>query len=127
MNGARGAIAATPNARGETSMKTKARIGWVGILLCVMAPAMSNAQVLSGTAAVNLNATLAQALSISVLSGSTVNFTLVNGTTADGNVPVVVQTSWNLNPLSVGTVTLYGYFSTPAQALTDGGSNYIAS
>jgi hypothetical protein len=104
-----------------------ARGAWIGVVLCVLIPSVSRAQVLSNAGTVNLNATMAQALSLSITSGSTVNFTLVNGGTADGNVPVVVQTSWNLNPLVVGTVTLYGYFSTPTQALGDGTGNYITS
>jgi hypothetical protein len=97
------------------------------IACCSLAPSIVAAQVLSGTANVNLNATLAQSLSISITSGSTVNFTLVNGNVATGSNPVVVSTSWNLSPLIVGAVSLYGYFSTPSQALTDGGGNNIAS
>lgn len=100
---------------------------WIGALLFALAPSTSSAQVLSGTQSVTLNATLAQSLSISITSGSTVNFTLSNGAAANGNVPVVIQTSWNLTPLIVGTVSLYGYFSTPAQALADGTGNYITS
>lgn len=99
----------------------------MGLLLFAILPTASFAQVLSGTASVNLNATLAQSLSISVTSGSTVNFTLSNGAAANGDVPVVVQTTWNLTPLLVGAVSLYGYFSTPAQALADASSNYITS
>src|SRR2546425_5100420 len=99
----------------------------VTLLFCGVAPRHAAAQVLSGTASVNLNAILAQSLSISVTSGSTVNFTLSNGATATGDVSVVVQTSWNLTPTLVGAVTLYGYFGTPGQALSDGTGNYITS
>ncbi len=97
----------------------------VAVVVLALAPAVASAQLLSNTANVNLNASLAQTLTISVTSGSTVNFTLVNGSPADGDVPTVVSTSWNLNPGLTGAVSLYGYFSTPAQALTDGGTNYI--
>jgi len=100
---------------------------WIGVSLCVLIPAVSRAQVLSNAGTVNLNASMAQALSLSITSGSTVNFTLVNGGAADGNVPVVVHTAWNLNPLVVSVVTLYGYFSAPTQALGDGSGNYITS
>ena len=103
------------------------RTVWIGALLGALLPSMSQAQVLSNTGTVNLNASLAQSLSLSITSGSTVNFTLVNGGAADGDVPVVVHTTWNLNPLVVGAVTLYGYFSTPTQALADGTGNYITS
>jgi len=97
------------------------------VLSLALMPRLSAAQVLSNTANVNLNATLAQSLTISVTSGSTVNFTLVNGNVANGSTAVVVQTSWNLAPLLVGAVSLYGYFGTPAQALSDGAGSYITS
>jgi len=95
------------------------------VVLVALAPAVASAQLLSNTANVNLNASLAQTLTVSVTSGSTVNFTLVNGSPADGDVPTVISTSWNVNPGLTGAVSLYGYFSTPAQALNDGGSNDI--
>ena len=109
--------------RGRTMVRTFAI---AALLLCAWV-SMATAQVLSGTGSVNLNATLAQSLSISVTSGSTVNFTLTNGAAANGNVPVVVQTTWNLSTLLVGAVSLYGYFGTPSQALADGAGNYITS
>jgi hypothetical protein len=99
----------------------------VAALLVAIVPALASAQTLSNTANVTLNAVLAQTVSVSVTSGSNVNFTLVNGSPADGDVPAVISTSWNLNPGLTGAVSLYGYFSTPAQALTDGGGNDIAS
>jgi len=97
------------------------------VLWLALMPSTSAAQVLSNTATVNLNATLAQSLTISVTSGSTVNFTLVNGNVANGSTSVVIQSSWNLSPLLVGAVSLYGYFGTPTQALSDGAGNYITS
>jgi hypothetical protein len=97
----------------------------VAAMLVAMVPAVASAQLLSNTANVNLNASLAQTLTVSVTGGSTVNFTLVNGSPADGDVPAVISTSWNVNPGLTGAVSLYGYFSTPAQALTDGGANFI--
>jgi hypothetical protein len=95
------------------------------VVVVAFVPALASAQLLSNTANVTLNAALAQTLTVSVTSGSTVNFTLVNGSPSDGDVPTVVSTSWNLNPGQTGAVSLYGYFSTPAQALTDGGANFI--
>jgi len=100
---------------------------WIGVAVCALIPSASWSQVLSNTGTVNLNATMAQALTLSITSGSTVNFTLVNGGAADGDVPVVVHSAWNLNPLVVSVVTLYGYFSAPTQALGDGSGNYITS
>jgi hypothetical protein len=90
-------------------------------------PRVAAALVLSNIANVTLRAALSQALTVSVTSGSTVSFTLTNGSPANGNVPVVVSTSWNLNPGQTGAVSLYAYFALPSQALTDGGSNSIAS
>ena len=99
----------------------------VSVALLALAPAMASAQILSNISSVNLSATFAQTLSVSITSGSTVNFALTANAAAAGDVPAVVQTSWNLNPGQVGAVSLYGYFDTPAQALTDGGGNDIAS
>ena len=96
-------------------------------LLAGMAPSLASAQVLSNIGNVNLSAVLAQSITISVTSGSTVNFTLAENAPAGGDVPAVIQTSWNLNPGQTGAVSLYGYFNTPAQALTDGGGNDIPS
>src|SRR5262249_46158505 len=114
--------------RGNIPMKSRVTLLVAACAVCwSMAPGLAIAQVLSGTANVNLNAAMAQSLSINITSGSTVNFTLVNGGVATGSNPVVVSTSWNLSPLLVGAVSLYGYFSTPAQALTDGAGNNITS
>ncbi|MEO5619107.1 MAG: hypothetical protein ABIS67_15160 [Candidatus Eisenbacteria bacterium] len=104
------------------------RAGLVAALALMLAhPAVSTAQVLSNTATVTLNAVLAQSISVNIVAGSTVSFSLSNGTTASGNVPVVIQTSWNLTSTLVGAVSLYGYFSTPSQALSDGAGDNIAS
>jgi hypothetical protein len=83
--------------------------------------------VLSNIANVNLSASMAQSVTIAVTSGSAVNFTLADGGIAAGDVPAVIQTNWNLNPGLIGAVSLYGYFDTPAQALTQGGGDDIAS
>jgi len=90
-------------------------------------PSSTSAQTLSNTSTISLSASLAQSISVSVTSGSTVSFTLSNGSTAAGDVPAVIQTSWNLIPVVTGAITLYGYFSTPSQALSDGSGNNIAS
>jgi len=103
------------------------RLALSACALCVCLATTSEAQVLSNTGSVNLNATLAQSLTVSVTGGSTVNFTLVNGGTAAGDVPVAVQTSWNLTPALVGVVSLYGYFGTPSQALGSAAGDHIAS
>ena len=95
-------------------------------LLAFLPLPVASAQVLSNIGAVNLNAALAQTLTISITSGSSVNFTLFNGSPANGDVPAVIQTAWNLNPGQTGAVTVYGYFDTPTQALVSG-SDLLAS
>ena len=98
----------------------------VAAALLALVPAVASAQVLSNIGNVNLAAALPQSLTITVTGGSTVNFTLTNGSPANGDVPAVIQTTWNLNPGQTGAVSLYGYFDTPAQALA-AGTDYIAS
>jgi hypothetical protein len=95
---------------------------WVVAAALVASPA---AAVDSGVASVSLNASLPAALTVSVVSGSSVNFTLANNAIATGDVPVQVQTSWNVNPGLTTSVKLFGYFDTPTAALTDGAGNNI--
>jgi hypothetical protein len=89
----------------------------------------ANAQTLSNIGNIALNANLAQTITVNVTSGSTVNFTLTQGAAAAGDVSPSISTSWNLNPGLTNTITLFGYFTTPSSALTDGvydiASNYV--
>lgn len=85
-------------------------------------PFQARAQVNSNIVNVALAAQVQQSISVSAGLG-TVNFTLLAGGVADGDNPVPITTSWNLNPGVVGAVTLYAYFDVPAQALTDGTNN----
>ncbi|MEK7348821.1 MAG: hypothetical protein AABZ94_08095 [Candidatus Eisenbacteria bacterium] len=91
--------------------------------LCVAgfcAASTAEAQILSNISNITLNASAAQTLTVSVTSGSTVNFTLAQGAAAAGDVSPAISTSWNLNPGLTGAVSLFGYFNTPSAALTDG-------
>ena len=99
----------------------------VAVVLLGVVPAVASAQIVSNVANVSLSAVLAQSITVSVTSGSSVNFALTNGTLVGGDVPAVIQTSWNLNPGIIGAVSLYGYFTTPAQALSDGAGNFITT
>jgi hypothetical protein len=99
----------------------------IAVALVALAPVAAHAQVLSNIANVNMSATMNQYITVAVTSGSTVNFALAADGIAAGDVPAVVQTNWNLNPGLIGAVSLYGYFDTPAQALTQGGGDDIAS
>jgi hypothetical protein len=107
----------------------KRLLGGVAVLAAWGAlSATASAQVLSGTGNVNLTATLTQGLTVSVTSGSSVNFALTQNAATNGDVPTIIRTAWNLNPGQIGSVKLYGYFNVPAQALTDGtGSNIPSS
>lgn len=102
---------------------------WLGGIAAVaLSAALStaaSAQAISNIGNVNLNAVLPQSVTVTVTSGSSVNFALTENAATNGDVPTVIQTAWNVNPGQVGTVTLYGYFDVPAQALTDGAGNNI--
>ncbi|HSQ59174.1 MAG TPA: hypothetical protein VLT84_01865 [Acidobacteriota bacterium] len=95
-------------------------------LVLLFAAGSGRAQMLSGLTGMTLNAVTPTSLTISIPSGSSVSFALVQGGPANGSVPTVIQTSWSVNPGLVGTVRLYGYFSAPAAALAGTGYN-IAS
>lgn len=104
------------------------RLG-LGVLALVLPLATTSwAQALnSNTAAVNLNAPLAESVSVSASPG-TVNFTLLPNGPASGNSAVTITTTWVLRPNRT-TLTTYAYFSSSTAALTDGGTppNNIAS
>jgi hypothetical protein len=87
----------------------------------VLAPA-THAQLNSNVAAVNLNAVLGEAITVSA-GPATVNFALVPNGVANGSAPVSITTTWALAATRTD-VNLYAYFST-ADALTDGAGNNI--
>jgi len=101
----------------------------LGVLVLLLLPAPGRGQLLSGLTGVTLNATTPSSLSISIPSGSSINFALVQGGIANGSVSAVVQTSWSVNPGKTGAISLYGYFSAPAAALSGTGftipSSYV--
>ena len=112
---------------GGTSVRIHQRLlGGVLVLAALVGPsAPASALVLSGIRSVNLAASLSQALTVTVLSGSSVNFVLTPNAPANGDVPTVIRTAWNVNPGQTGTVSLYAYFVVTGQALTDGASSSI--
>lgn len=98
----------------------------LGVLALLFVAPSAGAQFLSGLTNVTLNATTVTSLSIVIPSGSSVNFTLLQGAPANGSTAAAITTSWNVNPGKTGAISLYGYFSTPSAALA--GSIYnIAS
>ena len=102
------------------SLRSFIRVALAACLAGLCAAGAAEAQTLSNISNITLNASAAQTLSVSVTSGSTVNFTLAQGATAAGDVSPAISTSWNLNPGLTGAVTLFGYFNAPSAALTDG-------
>lgn len=128
IRGPRGLRRAPLARRGKSVRVHEVLLGGIGVLAALAAlSGAASAQVLSGTGNVSLAATLTQALTVSVTGGSSVNFALTQNAPADGDVPTIVRTAWNVNPGQTGSVTLYGYFNVPAQALTDGAGNNIPS
>jgi hypothetical protein len=93
----------------------------LGVLVSFFAVPPAGAQRLSGLADFSLQSTTASTLTVSIPTGSSMNFTLVQGAAANGSTPATISTSWDLNPGQVGTVSLYGYFTTPSAALTGTG------
>ena len=91
-------------------------------VLALLALAMPAAlcQLNSNTASVALNATLGESLTVAA-TPATVNIPLVSGGTAAGSSPVAITTTWVLSA-SRTAVTLVGFFSSAAAALTNGAS-----
>jgi hypothetical protein len=105
------------------------RFGRFAISLLALSVALTfRARELSAQAQViSLAAVAPGQLTVAIQSGAVQNIAAV----ADNAVnnfpsPVVVQTSWNLNPGQTNTVNLVAYFSVPAQAMV-GGTTQIPS
>lgn len=104
--------------------KTKTiRFALLAVLTIGLA-SVASAQVLnSGAQTINLNATLAESLTLS-LTGNSVNFTLAAGSATNaGSTGITATTKWLLKPGRTA-VGVYAYF-TSSTALTDGGGNII--
>jgi len=101
------------------------------VLLFVMALALANssavlAQLNASGPSVNLNAVINPRLAVAVSPG-TVNFQLFpGGGVSRGDNPLTITTAWNLRA-GTNNVSLFGYFSSAAAALTNGGSANIPS
>ena len=88
----------------------------VFVLAFILVPA-SHAQLNSNNATVNLNAILAESLTVAA-GPATINFALVPNGTAPGSAPASITTTWALAKTRT-SVKLYAYFAS-ANALTDG-------
>jgi len=94
------------------------------LILCPLA-SLAGAQVNSNIAGVTLAATLNTSLTV-IAAPNSVNFALVANGIANGSTAVTVTTIWALHP-SIGSVTLYAYFTSAAAALSNGAGTNIAS
>lgn len=93
-----------------------------GLLALAMVPQSYGQAVNSNVANVNLNAVMAETLTVSATPG-TVNFNLVPNGPVSGNTPVSITTQWALASTRT-KVSLWAYFSTTT-ALTNGVGNNI--
>ncbi len=114
----------------DGTRQTIRRTGMLGLTLGVLAlfsaPGAAFAQILSPLGNLSLNAAAPSSLTISIPSGGTMNFALVDGTAANGSTAASITTSWSVNPGQTNSVQLFGYFSSPSAALAGIGYN-IAS
>lgn len=105
------------------------RVGRLGIILLALVAILAvRARELSAQARViSLVATSPGDLGLTILSGAVQTIAGVTDNTINSfPSPVVIQTSWNVNPGKTNTVNLIAYFSVPSQALA-GGSVLIPS
>jgi len=88
-------------------------------LLPLASPTLYGQALNSNTATVSLTATLGESLTVAA-TPTAVTFPLVSGSTATGNVPVAITTTWILSGART-SVTLVGYFATATGALSNAG------
>src|SRR5260370_25210345 len=93
-----------------------------GLALAAAMARASREQLNSNVATVNLNAVLAESLTVAA-APATVNFTLVPNGTANGSSNVTVTTNWALGKTRT-SMKVYAYFSS-AVGLTDGAGDNI--
>jgi hypothetical protein len=95
----------------------KIRVVLLALLLGTLFVPVSRAQLNSSTGTVALNATLSESLTITVNSGSTVNFTLAPNTAGNtGSATSSVTTAWVLKPGRTA-VAVWAYFTSATSAL----------
>lgn len=99
------------------------RVGRFGTILLALSVVLAlRARELSAQAQVISLAALSPGqLSVFVTSGAVQTIASVaDNATNDFPSPVVIQTSWNVNPGQTNTMNLIAYFTLPAQALVGG-------
>ena len=99
----------------------------VAALTIVTARASAQAGLTSNTENVSLSAVKSSSLTVTVNSGGSQSIaSITDGTTNDFPSSVNITTAWDINP-TAASVTLVGYFATPASALTNGTFNIASS
>lgn len=93
------------------------RVVSLALLFSILFVPVTRAQLNSNIGTVTLNATLAESLTITVNSGSTVDFTLSPNTAANtGSATSSITTAWVLKPGRTA-VAVWAYFSSATSAL----------
>jgi hypothetical protein len=106
------------------SLLMKALAGTTALLLVGTSSAMAQAGLASNLATVALTATKNATLTVSPTTSTATLASITDNSNLNDFTPVSLTTAWNLTAGS--TVTLVGWFGTPAQALVNG-TDFIPS
>jgi hypothetical protein len=105
--------------------KNMARVAVIAMIIAA-ASTLASAQLNSNAPTITLNATLNEAVTVS-LSANTVNFSMTPGSaTNNGSTGITATTNWSL-AAGRTAVSLYAYFTSAAVALTGAGGNIPSS
>jgi hypothetical protein len=109
-------------------MKLVLKMALVGAVATMAGTEAAQAQGLTSTVqTVTINATKAPVLTVAINSGGTQTIaSMTDGTTNNFASPVNVTTTWDVGS-GTASVSLVGYFSTPASALVNGASSIPSS
>ncbi|HET7471291.1 MAG TPA: hypothetical protein VFJ81_16525 [Gemmatimonadales bacterium] len=90
--------------------------------------AQAQAGTVSAARVIALAVTKTSQLSVTVTSGAVQSIpSLTDNAVNNFPTPVVITTSWDVNPGQTNTVNLMAYFTTPAQALSNGSTQIPSS
>jgi hypothetical protein len=103
---------------------TKALIGATALLLVGTTSVRAQTGLVSNVATVALTATKSATLTVSPNASTATLASITDNSTANNFTPVSLTTAWNLTAGS--SVSLIGWFGTPAQALANG-TDFIPS
>ena len=103
---------------------TKALAGTTALLLVGTTSALAQAGLVSNVATVALTATKSATLTVSPNASTATLASITDNSAANNFTPVSLTTAWNLTAGS--SVSLIGWFGTPAQALANG-TDFIPS